>query len=195
MNNHNFADPDNFDRQLKDILNGTRATTQNGNEIWALDSSLGDNHVIAIREIKAPIEYFMASGTQITDLCLDALTAFPLVDLSIANTCVTGSGLLSRVWPESLTNLSVSGISLRSQNVEPLARLPRLSVLDISGCQLTPSLVGEICECSQVSFILAERNRIFGKRASELSSKWPEKQFCFSDGIWKNGRRVTMQSP
>lgn len=181
-------------RDLNEILDGTGATTQNGNEIWALDRSFSDHHVYELYASNVPIEYLMASGTRITDQCLKVLSSFPLVDLSIANTSVTSSAVLSTSWPATLTNFALSGISFRSQCVKSLARLPRLSVLNVSSCKMTPTQLDEICDGSSVSFIVAAGNRIRGVKACELSQNWPNKQFYFSDGVWQNGVLITMPS-
>ena len=95
-------------QRLTEILVGTGCKMPRARAVWAMNSSLSDEHIAKLAGW-ANLEFLMADQSSMTDASIPILSEFPLTDLSIGETAMTADAFLDASWP-FLECLGIHGI-------------------------------------------------------------------------------------
>jgi hypothetical protein len=182
-----MTDAENVSR-LKAILQGTGALVNAPFQVWALDSSVMDDHVAQMAGW-ADLEHLMLSGTLVTDHCLPAIATFErLAGLDIGGTAITSSGIAAASIPPDVRDFGLHDILLDDDAVCAIASLPRLRALNCNGCDLSHRCLLQFLRLPSLRSIEALGADMPDSNAEEFTRARPGFLLRLDSGVWKGGK-------
>lgn len=181
-----MTDAENVSR-LKSILHGTDALVNAAFQVWALDTSVTDDHVERMAGW-ADLEHLMLSGTYVTDRCLPAIATFDrLAAFDIGGTAITSSGIADASIPPTVRDFGLYDIHLDEVAVNAIASLPQLRTLNCNGCKLSHNCLLQFLRLPSLQSIEALGADMPDSHAEEFTRARPCFLLRLDSGVWKSG--------
>jgi len=181
-----MTEDERIDRLTK-VLEGTGATVNDAFGIWALNSQLADHHIAQLGGW-ADLQYFMASGTRITDASLSTICSFRnLTSLCIGGNAVTANVLANCDLPPALDSLGQAAIPLNDDAVASVCRCSEITALSVNWCSLSSEALSRLSALPKLKVIEALGADSTLDSSKMLSKQYPNVLFLLRDGLWRNG--------
>ncbi|TWU59528.1 Leucine Rich repeats (2 copies) [Crateriforma conspicua] len=173
--------------QLKAILHGTEALVNAAFQVWALDTTVADEHVEQMAGW-GDLQHLMLSGTRVTDRCLPAISTFHRLEcLDIGGTAITASGIANANIPRSVRDFGLYDIQLDDDAVCAIASLPSLRALNCNGCDLPHHALLQFLRIPSLQGIEALGADMPDSHAEEFTRARPDFLLRLDSGLWTGG--------
>ncbi|QDT10513.1 Leucine Rich repeats (2 copies) [Planctomycetes bacterium K23_9] len=169
------------------VLNGTDAFVNAAFQVWALDTTVADEHVEQMAGW-ADLQHLMLSGTLVTDRCLPAISTFHrLVCLDLGGTAITASGIATANIPPAVRDFGLYDIQLDDIAFRAVASLPNLRALNCNGCGLSHQSLLRFLRIPSLQGIEALGTDMPDSDAEEFTRTRPNFLLRLDSGVWKGG--------